>query len=312
MRRLFVVLGLLLVASLTAAPVALAADPSMPHTGRIVISTQGDATIPAGDHVDFVLVTRGMATIAGDVDTLVVIDGSATLSGATVGTILAVRSPVDLNGGTQVLGDVMTVDSAVTKDASVVVGGSTRDLAQDLAGLWWVIAPMVFLLFIGFSVAAVAAGLLLAGLASRQVRAAERLMAQEPFMTLGVGIAGVIAPILLAVLLSITIIGVPLALGLVFGLWPLAAIAGYLVAGIAVGDWVLRRTSPSVVRDRPYLAAVIGILLLEVLTVIPFVGAIASLFGFGAVLLLCWRVLRGDRQATTTQFAAPTAAPLAS
>ena len=114
----------------------------MAHTGRIVVSTQGDATIPAGDHADVVFVTGGVATIAGEVNTLVVIDGSAVVSGATVETIVAVRSPVDLSGGTQVLGDVMTVDSTVTKDASVVVGGSVRDLAQDLAGLWWVIAPM--------------------------------------------------------------------------------------------------------------------------------------------------------------------------
>ncbi len=145
MRRLLLLFGLLLVASLIAAPAALAADPSMTHTGRIVVSTQGDATIPAGDHADFVFVTGGVATIAGEVNTLVVIDGSATLSGATVETILAVRSPVDLSGGTQVLGDVMTVDSTVTTDASVVVGGTVRDLAQDLAGLWWVIAPMAFL-----------------------------------------------------------------------------------------------------------------------------------------------------------------------
>src|SRR4029079_727559 len=177
-------------------------------------------------HADFVFVTGGVATIAGEVNTLVVIDGSATLSGATVETILAVRSPVDLSGGTQVLGDVMTVDSTVTTDASVVVGGTVRDLAQDLAGLWWGIAPRALLFFYRFSVAAVVGGLLLAGLASRQVRSAERLMVQEPFMTLGVGIVGVIAPILLAVLLSVTIIGMPLAFALVFGIWPLAAIAG--------------------------------------------------------------------------------------
>jgi hypothetical protein len=312
MRRLLLAFGLVLAVSLIAAPAVIAADPSMGHTGRIVVSTQGDATIPVGDHADVVFVTRGVATIAGEVNTLVVIDGSAVLSGATVETILAVRSPVDLSGGTQVLGDVMTVDSTVTTDASVVVGGAVRDLAQDLAGLWWVIAPMAFLFFIGFSVAAVVGGLLLAGLASRQVRSAERLMVQEPFTTIGVGIVGVIAPILLAVLLSVTIVGVPLALALIFGLWPLAAIVGFLVAGIAIGEWVLRRTSPDVQRDRPYLAAVVGMLLLEVMSIIPFVGAIASLFGFGAVLLLCWRVLRGDRPATTTHVVTPTAAPLAS
>jgi hypothetical protein len=312
MRRLLLLLGLVLVAFLIAVPAVVAADPTMAHTGRIVVSTQGDATIPAGDHADVLVVTGGTATVAGEVDTLIVVDGSAHVSGATVQTIFAVRSPVELSGGTHVLGDVVTADSTVSSDASVVVGGSVRDLAKDLAGTWYVLAPMAFLFFIGLSVAGIAAGLLLAGLASRQVRSAERQMAQEPFLTLGVGIIGVIAPILLAVLLSITIVGMPLAFGLVFGLWPLAAFAGYLVAGIAIGEWVLRRTSPTVERERPYLAAVIGILLLEVMTLIPFVGAIASLFGFGAVLLLGWRVLRGDRPIPTTHVVTPTAAPLAS
>ena len=312
MRRLLLLIGLLLVAFLIVVPAALAADPSMAHTGRVVVSTNGDATIASGDQADVLIVTHGVATVAGDVDTVIVIDGSANLSGATVQTVFAVRSPVALSQGTHVLGDVVTVDSAVTSDATVVVGGSVRDLAHDLAGIWYILAPMAFLFFLGLSVAGIAAGLLLAGLASRQVRSAERLMAQEPFLTLGVGIVGVIAPILLAVLLSITIIGMPLAFGLVFGLWPLAAFTGYLVAGIAIGEWVLRRTSPTVERDRPYLAAVIGILLLEVMSVIPFVGAIASLFGFGAVLLLAWRVLRGDRPVSTTHVVTPTAAPLAS
>ena len=98
MRRLLFAFGLVLVVSLIAAPAVIAADPSMAHTGRIVVSTQGDATIPAGDHADVVFVTKGVATIAGEVNTLIVIDGSAVVSGATVETIVAVRSPVALSG----------------------------------------------------------------------------------------------------------------------------------------------------------------------------------------------------------------------
>ncbi len=35
-----------------------------------------------------------------------------------------------------------------------------------------------------------------------------------------------------------------------------------------------------------------GLLILQIVSLVPFVGAIASLFGFGAVLLLAWRVFR--------------------
>jgi hypothetical protein len=48
-------------------------------------------------------------------------------------------------------------------------------------------------------------------------------------------------------------------------------------------------------RERPYLAAVIGLLILQALSLVPVLGIVAtlvSLFGFGAVVLLAWRTLR--------------------
>ena len=103
------------------------------------------------------------------------------------------------------------------------------------------------------------------------MRTAEQVIAREPILTLVVGV-----------------------LGVMFLLWPLVAFIGYLVAGIWVGEWVLRRVQPSVIRTRPYLAATIGVLLLQLVSIVPVLGllaALASLFGFGAVLLLAWRTL---------------------
>jgi len=67
------------------------------------------------------------------------------------------------------------------------------------------------------------------------------------------------------------------------------------VAGIWIGEWLLYRGT-SERPERPYLAAVLGLVVLQVVSLIPFVGAIASLFGFGAVLLLAWRVFRQPSQ----------------
>src|SRR4029079_5009951 len=91
-----------------------------------------------------------------------------------------------------------------------------------------------------------------------------------------------------------TIVCAPLAFGIAFALWPLAAFLGYLVAGIAIGDWILGRLSPAVSRERPYLQAVVGVVTLELIAIFPLVSAIATLFGYGAVLLLAWRTLRSD------------------
>jgi hypothetical protein len=305
-RPLAILLGLV-IGLFVVAPLALAAD-DMANTGRVLISTQGDVTLPAGEQADLVLVTKGTAHVAGTVNTVVVIDGSADLTGATVETIVAIRGDVAVDGSSVVTGDIMTLDATTSVDPAAAMGGQVRDLAPDIVGIGFVLGPALFLLYVGFALAAIAAALLLAGLAARQVRSAENLIRREPLLTAGVGLLGLFLPIVLLVVLTATVIGAPLAFGIAFGLWPLAAFVGYLVAGIAIGDWIVGRLSPGVTRERPYLAAVVGLLVLELVGIVPLVSGIATLFGYGAVLLLAWRTLRSHPTESTPVFSS---APLA-
>lgn len=281
------------------APLAVAAE-EMPHSGRILISTEGDITLPAGEQADLVLVTNGTAHIAGEANTVVVIDGVADLTGATAETVVIIRGQAALDGSSSVLGDIMTFDATVSADPAASIGGRIRDLAPDIAGIGFVLGSALVVLYLGFALAAIAAALLLAGLAARQVRSAEALIRREPLLTAGVGLLGMLVPIVFLVFLTVTVIGAPLAFGIAFGLWPLAAFIGYLVAGIAIGDWIVGRMSPGVTRERPYLAAVVGLVVLEVVGILPVVSAIATLFGYGAVLLLAWRTLRGEPAESST------------
>jgi hypothetical protein len=311
MKRVFAIAASLLLVFLVFSPVVLAADPSLPHTGRILVSTDGDISVPVGEHADIVVVVNGTATIAGEVNTIFVVDGAANLTGARTESVFAVRSPVTVGPGSVVLGDVMKVDSVVTQVGDGAITGGVRDIAADIAGIGMFIGPALILAYVGFALAAIAAGLLLAGLAARQVRAAEALISRQPVQTLVAGLAGVFLPIFLVAILFVTIVGAPLGIGILIGLWPLAAFLGYLVAGIWIGDWVLARMSPGTTRDRPYLAAVLGLLILQVLGILPLLSFIASLFGFGAVLLLAWRTIRTE----STPMGAirqPSPAPMAS
>jgi hypothetical protein len=43
---------------------------------------------------------------------------------------------------------------------------------------------------------------------------------------------------------------------------------------------------------QPYLAALVGVIVLAFAGLVPFVSAIATLFGYGALLLMGWRILR--------------------
>jgi hypothetical protein len=275
-------------------PAVLAA--SLPHNGRVLISTGGDVAIPAGEHADVVVVVNGTATIEGEVNTIVAIDGAATLAGARTETVVAVRSPVELGPDTVVLGDVMALDAAVHQTGNAVIQGSVTDLATVLIGIGAVLAPALMLLWIGMGLATVIAGLLVAGLASRQVRDAELLISREPLQTIGIGILGVIAVPVVAFVLIAT----PLGVGILLAILPLAAFVGYIVGAIWIGEWVLAQTSSRQVHEKPYLAAVIGVLVLAAVAIVPILGivsVIASLFGFGAVIRLASRALRSP---TTT------------
>jgi hypothetical protein len=313
MKRILAIAGAMLITMLFLAPAALAADP-LRHAGRVLISTGGDVTIPAGEQADVVVVVNGSATIAGEVNTIVAVDGAANLTGARTETVIAIRSPVNLGEGTVVLGDVMKVDSVVQQFGDAEVLGEVKDMQASLLGPGAVLAPALILLWIGFGVAMIVAGLLLAGVAGRQVRAAEALISDEPVLTLVAGVLGMVVIPLAAFLLIVTVIGAPLGAGILIALWPLVAFVGYLVAGIWIGDWVLHRMQPAVIRERPFLAAASGVLILQALGLVPVLGIVAmfaSLFGFGAVVLLAWRTLRsGTAPQTTVVGAAP--APMAS
>lgn len=294
MKRLVAALAASLAAAIMLAPSVLAAGPDLPQTGRILISTRGDVTVPAGEHADAVVVVGGAAHIEGQVNALFVVDGSAELAtGAVVESIVAVRSPIELRAGSSVLGDVRTLDSLVHKNGDAAVGGQVRDLWGEVATLGWVVAPMILLFYIGFALAAVVGGLVLAGLASRQVRAAGGLIGHDTVNVLIGGVVGIVLPIVVIVALFASIVGIPLAIALLVAVWPAVALLGYLVAGIWLGDLLVTRARPDVQRERPYLAAIVGIVLLQVLGLWPPITMVFSFLGYGAVLLFAWRVFRG-------------------
>lgn len=283
----------LLLALLFLVPAVAAADPTMPQTGRVLISTQGDVTVPSTDRYDVVFVVNGEATIEGDVTTVVVVDGILTMTGAQAETVVAIRTPVFLGPDTVIETELFKLDALVTKSGNAAINGSIRDIGSELSGIGFVLGPLLILFFLGFALAAVVAGLVVAALGARQVRAAEALIRRRPVETFLAGILGVVAPIFVLGGLFASVVGIPLALALLFLVWPLLAFLGYIVAGIWIGDWILARLYPGVVRERPYLASVIGLLALAILAIFPPITAIASLFGYGAVLYLAWRTFRG-------------------
>ena len=199
-------------------------------------------TIPAGDHVDLLFVVRGHADIAGSVDSIVVIDGTATLTGATANSLVVDERHRRPRGRHARLRRCPDLDSTVTRSADTVVGGSVGTFERNAAALAVLLIPLFLLLFIGLGVTAMAVALFVAAFAARQVRHAESLISREPGTVLVAGLAGSVVLPILAVLATITIVGAPLGLGVLFLVLPVMAFLGWIVAAIWVGDWLLGRS----------------------------------------------------------------------
>jgi hypothetical protein len=299
MKRLLLFSSLLAAVLFIAAP-AMAAGPDLPHNGRVLISIQGDVTLPAGEQAEAVVVVSGNALILGSANTVTVINGTATLDRAVVDTLTVVDGRAVLQAGTQVSGDIVQLNSTVERADGVVVGGSIRSLAENMAGFFLFLGIAAIALWIGFALTMLLAGLALAALAARQVRSAEAIISHEPVKAFFVGLAMVVLPPLLIVLMAITIVGLPLALSTLFVVWPTLAFIGYLVAAIWLGEWILRAGGRKQVTERPYLAALVGLLVGAVVGLIPLVSAIISIFGLGAVTVAGWRTLVGSGAARPT------------
>jgi hypothetical protein len=273
---------------------ALAADEAEP--ARVLVSLSGDIDLPAGEHVDALIVVNGTATVAGRVDTLVVVEGSAVVTGAALDSATVVNGTLDLRSGTSVSGDVMRLNGTVERADGVEIGGSERDMVGDVAAWGLFLGAAAIVLWVGFGIATLLVGLLVAGMAARQVRTATALIRRETGTVVLVGLLAVILPPILAIALMATLIGIPTAFGLIAVLWPAAAFIGYIVAAIWLGEWLLGRRDPAAApTERPYTAAVVGLVVAFILGLVPLVSAALSIVGLGAVVLAGWRTLRGGR-----------------
>jgi len=84
---------------------------------------------------------------------------------------------------------------------------------------------------------------------------------------------------LLATLAIVTILGLPSGLAVLFVVLPILWLLGYLVFGFWVGASALRLVKRNDQMARPILAAVVGILILQVIALIPVLGGLIVLLG---------------------------------
>jgi len=262
--------------------------------GNVLIGLSNDIELPAGTDANAVVVVNGMALIEGTTNGLVAIDADVTITGtgAEVESVFAVGSSIDVESGATVK-DITYIDSEVTVATTATLTGELIDAEEEwlgaLAAVAVVLLFLAFFVVIGAALATLVAALLVVAWGTSQVRRAAFNIGNDVLKTVVVGLLMMIVPWLVIALLFVSIVGIPLALGLM-AMWGIVAFLGYITVGLWIGERVLTRSRTA---SRPYGAAFLGVLILMLLSWLPFVSGLAVLFGTGAVTLAGWRVLRG-------------------
>lgn len=210
--------------------------------------------------------------------------------GAVVeGDAFAIGGDVQLEDDATVEGDTFAIGGRVLRAESAVINGNEFTLLEQWRGVFerfGVLGTLylsnVAFWVVSFVVAAIA-GLLLLLLLPGHIDAIATAVYARPFLSLVYGIGGVAALIILAVLISGSVLG-----AIVLPLANLAALLTGLFGGSAICVWLGKRLN-SKNPDAHFQHFWLGLILLFIISLIPIVGgllvSLMALFGFGATLL---------------------------
>jgi cytoskeletal protein CcmA (bactofilin family) len=274
-------------------PATASADDGKEDRG-LTLRVTGDVTVAKGDTVGAVVVIDGTATIDGTVtDSLTVINGTAIVTGTVRSDLTVIAGTLDLRTGAQVQ-DVNLIDSDLVRADGVIVTGAieSRDGFEIPSG---VLAALSIYFWIAMTLTVVVAGLAFAAIGSRQLNEATRVMTGEPSNSFIGGVfLWVVLPIV-AVLAMLTLIGIPLGLGVLVVVLPTMWFLGLIVAGARLGTFILHRDDAAT--RRPLAATTLGLVLLQLSLIIPVVGGLivmlAGAWGAGALTFMAYRAAGG-------------------
>ncbi|MFH1329877.1 MAG: hypothetical protein ABIJ48_04390 [Actinomycetota bacterium] len=263
-----------------------------PGASGLLVRVQGDLSVDADEMADLVVVVSGDALIRGRAAALVVVGGTARISGARVGHLVVIRGTAELGRGAVVTGDVWLVSARLEQAAGAAVEGAVHRGVGRSGWGWLAISP---LLSLGLLALVLATGLLAVAIGSGTLRRAGEVLTADVLGTLGSTLILFLVVPTAAVLAFFTVVGTPAALTTLVVVLPLLALAGFTVSALRLGRWMLRSTAL-----RPYGAVVVGSMVLLAAGLVPVAGQLLVLaggaFGAGALALAGWRARGGSPQ----------------
>jgi hypothetical protein len=267
--------------------------PDLTHNDQVVLN--GRLVVPKDQTVDNAVILNGPAQILGTVrETLFVLNGNVEIWGTVGKDVVCVNGDVVVHSSAHIGGDLVTQSSPQVQRGATVVGRQ-RNVATRLDVEGFGVASR-FVWWVGYSASSLFLGLLLLLLFPALDAAAVRVWRERAGEAVGFGVAAFFLLPIVAVLLLVTIVGIPLGLFLLLGL-ALVYTVGYVAGAVVVGRLLLK---PPTSR---FLAFLLGWVILRAIGLVPvlggFVWLVASLVGLGVLAVAARR-------------AAPAAAPPAS
>lgn len=281
MRRLAWVVAFLVVA--LAFPVGVFAAQETSGDEGFVFRGSGDVVVGANEVMGAVIVADGDALIKGEVtDALVVFSGTATVTGTVSGDIVIFSGDLAL-GETASVNNVTMFQSNLDRAEGAVIAGELTE-QSDLLGFGWGAFVFSAMMWIGLTLVLLAAASLFAWYGGRQLSAVGTVARQRPAPAILALLVLLFGLPVVAVLAFATVIGIPLGLAIFMIVIPALWVIGYLVVGAQVGGWLLRLLNT----DHRVLAAAIGVVLFQLISLIPAFGPLvaflAGLYGAGAFI----------------------------
>jgi hypothetical protein len=266
---------------------------------RIAGNVGGTATATGGN-----VFIADTATIDGDLEAAagtIVVAGSVAGNAELAGGSVTLTSTASIDGNVEYatgedgefINEGATVGGSITQNEDLSTGGGFEgpDVGGPLFGIY------------GFLVNVLVGGLLLLVFPDTSRRIADRVE-DEPLRTGGIGLLALIGVPIAAVLIAITIIGIPVTIAVLIA-YALALWIATIYGRYAVGATVLSYTD---VENR-WAALLVGLVVVAALVRIPVIGGlfefVVLLLGLGAMAGLLYRFVRNQGGPEAPETAAP-------
>lgn len=240
-------------------------------------------------------VEKDLSVAGGDVEIRGPVNGSVQVGAGNVlidsaigGDVRAASGDLKLGPNARIAGRLIHHGANVTRDPASVVDGGVHERVREPGarrvkvhrsggGWWWTLGIVVL-------------AALIAAAFPAEVRRVGNTLRARPGVTLFAGLVALICVPFAALVLMISIIGLPVAL-VVMLLYGLLILVGYAAAGVMLGDMALQRFRPEdAARLRHRIgAAVLAMLALALVAKVPVLGGFvvlaAILLGMGAIVM---------------------------